>query len=58
MIGKKCKISCSLIRKINYTTRKSVKKLYIRQLSEFYVFPILFRVFNVKKCRNDQINAN
>jgi hypothetical protein len=22
---KKCKISCSLIRKINYTTRKSVK---------------------------------
>ena len=23
--GKKCKISCSLIRKINYTTRKSAK---------------------------------
>jgi hypothetical protein len=27
---------------------KERKKLYIRQLSEFYVFPILFRVFNAK----------
>ena len=28
---KKCKISCSLIRKINYTTRKSVK-YYIKTI--------------------------
>ena len=37
---------------------KERKKLYIRQLSEFYVFRILFRVFNAKKCKNDQINTN
>ena len=38
--------------------QKERKKLDIRQLNEFYIFPILFRVFNSKKCRNDQINAN
>jgi hypothetical protein len=37
---------------------KERRKLYIRQLSELYVFRILFRVFNAKKCGNDQINAN
>ena len=38
--------------------QKVRKKLYIRQLSEFYVFTVLFRVFNAKKCENDQISAN
>jgi hypothetical protein len=37
---------------------KERKKLYIRQLSEFYIFRILLLVFNAKECGNDQINTN
>jgi hypothetical protein len=53
MMAKNVKSHVLLYEKQTIPLERS-QKLYIRQLSKFYVFRILFRVFNAKTYGNDQ----